>query len=1335
MSGEAPFGDYQLLTRLAVGGMAEVWLAKSFGVEGFERRVVIKRILPRLGRSKRFLEMFVREAKISALLSHPNIVQVYELGRTSGETYIAMEHISGRDLTQTVRRLRAEERKLPLPLAVHVAASVARGLAYAHRCTGAHNEPLDIVHRDVSPHNVMLSFQGEVKLLDFGIARLAGDVAPDAQKGRPGGGKYAYMSPEQASGASIDHRSDIFSCGIVLYELLVNHRLFQHQDPSEKLRLVQQAVVPDPRVEAPEVPEALWDILQKTLQKRPEDRYQSASELEEALRVFLFEAGHRADDATLAAFLAELYADDLAREAEGADLQKLVAEMGKLHEEPVSEPSVSVPGSEGSRLSASDLHGSMSGDALAALGSQPVGEVKSVSVVAAELLGLTEFSERAEPERLLRQHELLGRIIRRVVDRWGGWLEAFSDERLRVVFGVPLQREDDEDRALACARELARLSPRLKRRQVQVTLAVGVHRGHAALIGTGEHVGVMPRGDAAKLAHRLAAYAEPGEVVVSAKVATALDDRWQFAAGSLLRARAGRPAAPTFRLLGRRRRSAGGVLGRWVRRGDELDRIGDFLQRLARGDGGSVLLYGPNGSGKSRIIREIQGLALRAGVPFYAARASAFGSGPPLELFRRLVGQALGLDVDASPKAIADRVPRLTELRLKTAEAATLASLFALDLDRGLEPDLDALFAAAAGLVRGLGRERPTLLIVDDVDLTTPLERRLLAHLLDATTGDPVLWLLAGREAREEGLPEADLAVELQAFDARGTAAIVKDLLGADEVSSELSELIEKNAQGNPLYVHELVKALTQAGAVTYEGRAARLSEPDTELDLPASLTGLIEARVDALEPEVKRTLQLAATIGLVLPRRLLEEAAGPGGPDRVAELVRRGFLDEDLRQGRLVFASQLMHQLVAGAVLGGQLRAHHKEAAATMERLYAEHLQPHYQALARHHAESGELVTGARYANLAGELDQRRGFLDSALASFLRGVSWLERAEEETSALGSPEGLAVLHLKAGEVELMLGKVRDAERHLEVALELASEEARMDLEIDCYLSLGRLLRQGGHAMRAVANLEEGLALSRALADTRRQVALLDELGNIASDEGRMMDADALYEEALALAGEDSRLEATALVGLARRAIRHAEGDRAGDLLERAMLLAEALEDRILVGRIRNNLGALAFFCEDYALALEHFEAAWALRRDTGYRPGLVVNAYNVGSARWRLGEPARAALAFQESRSVAASGGLARGVAMNDAMLAMLDFERDGDPTALDRLRSARAASERLGDGETAAFGLWLEGRVLAGQGDPVQATVVLQSALQAARGYDAPWLVRDVERELAALP
>src|SRR5882724_3566760 len=253
------FGNYLLLERIAVGGMAEVFVAKAFGVEGFERLLAIKKILPTMGEDAEFIHMFVDEARIAVQLSHANIVQVLELGKHDENLYIAMEYISGRDLRQLIERFRKREQSVPVPQACLIVAEVCEALDYAHRKRDASGKPLGIVHRDVSPQNVLVSFDGDVKLIDFGIAK-AETRLQNTQSGILKG-KFSYMSPEQVRGHPIDRRSDIFAAGVLLWELLCGRKLFSGESDFAVLEKVRKGDVPPPRSLSPHVPERLERVV------------------------------------------------------------------------------------------------------------------------------------------------------------------------------------------------------------------------------------------------------------------------------------------------------------------------------------------------------------------------------------------------------------------------------------------------------------------------------------------------------------------------------------------------------------------------------------------------------------------------------------------------------------------------------------------------------------------------------------------------------------------------------------------------------------------------------------------------------------------------------------------------------------------------------------------------------------------------------------------------------------------------------------------------------------------------------------------------------------------
>ncbi len=279
------YGRYVLLERVAVGGMAEVFRAKREGVEGFEKVVAVKRILPHLSSNKDFVDMFVEEAKMVASLSHPNIAQIFDLGKIDDSYYIAMEFVEGRDLRTILTRARHRETLLGVDLAALIAAKVGAALEYAHRHRDDAGNELRIVHRDVSPQNILVSTEGEVKLVDFGIARAATKAShTDSGSLR---GKLLYMSPEQAWGKSLDNRSDIFSLGGVFFEALTGHPLFSGNSEMSILERVREARFLTPSSLNPAVPIELEAIVTRALQRDPEDRYQDAAEMLKDLDTYL----------------------------------------------------------------------------------------------------------------------------------------------------------------------------------------------------------------------------------------------------------------------------------------------------------------------------------------------------------------------------------------------------------------------------------------------------------------------------------------------------------------------------------------------------------------------------------------------------------------------------------------------------------------------------------------------------------------------------------------------------------------------------------------------------------------------------------------------------------------------------------------------------------------------------------------------------------------------------------------------------------------------------------------------------------------------------------------
>ena len=323
------FGQYILLEKVASGGMAELFKAKKIGIEGFERVLAIKRILPHLSSDEEFIDMFIAEAKLVARLSHKNIAQVYDFGKTDENYFIAMEYIRGKDLRGIFKRCEGKNIKLPVALAVFIAREVASALSYAHRQKDSMGRKLNIIHRDVSPQNILVSYEGDVKVVDFGIAK-----AGTHSKTTTGvlKGKLSYMSPEQAWGKPIDHRSDIFSLGIVLYEMLTGERLFKGDTEINTLERVREAKVESfPSSINADLPSELDVKVLKALAKEVTDRYQDASGMEADLGDTLFKLSSPDPALSLKQFMHDLFQAEIEAEHK-SEIQEETVSIQFAHE-------------------------------------------------------------------------------------------------------------------------------------------------------------------------------------------------------------------------------------------------------------------------------------------------------------------------------------------------------------------------------------------------------------------------------------------------------------------------------------------------------------------------------------------------------------------------------------------------------------------------------------------------------------------------------------------------------------------------------------------------------------------------------------------------------------------------------------------------------------------------------------------------------------------------------------------------------------------------------------------------------------------------------------------
>ncbi|MEJ7601470.1 MAG: protein kinase, partial [Kofleriaceae bacterium] len=553
------FGKYQLIRKIGTGGMAEIFLARTTVAQGLNKTLVIKKIHTAYARSRQFVTMFVDEAKIALGLNHPNIIQVFDFGAVGDTYFLAMEYVEGMDLLRLLQEAAKARLRLPYGLSAYIVQQLAKGLDYAHRKTDEFGEPLAIVHRDISPQNILLSWDGGVKIVDFGIAR-ARDVHEEQGVIK---GKFAYMSPEQARGEPVDCRSDVFAAGIVLFELVCARPLF-HGKGKEALEMVKSGAIPRPADFAPELPESLERTILKALAFPRGDRYQTARDLQHELGRFQLEWAQRhgvlTDSGALAQQLAQLAQD------QRVSVPRPVMEGGHTKAESVAESLEPIrvttvePPNENPDPLALGIVIKQAGAAPSAqisIGPSHPGEAKRESrerkhvyVLQGILRGMVALERKLGQPGAARLVNEFYKVARDVAFKHEAMLDfprlpadgkdvpvgnentGVGETTLRVVVGLPVASEDDSGRTIKLALALVDALDGIGSDvEPELRLALAVQRGVALVRRTGGKQDSFEIEEAtASFAHKLARQARGAEILVGGRVFRAARSEWNFEA-------------------------------------------------------------------------------------------------------------------------------------------------------------------------------------------------------------------------------------------------------------------------------------------------------------------------------------------------------------------------------------------------------------------------------------------------------------------------------------------------------------------------------------------------------------------------------------------------------------------------------------------------------------------------------------------------------------------------------------------------------------------------------------------------------------------------------------
>lgn len=1291
VSGEK-LGSYEILALLGAGGIGEVYRAKDLKLG---RAVALKVLRGEFSRDPEGLRRFEREARAASALNHPNIITVHDIGSFDSTPFMVMELVEGRTLRDVLSRgpLAAVE-------LLRIAAQMADGLAKAH---GA-----GIVHRDLKPENVMVSVDGWVKILDFGLAKLANPPTDSAhmtadREGTASGmilGTLSYMSPEQASGREIDFRSDQFALGSILYEAATGRSPFRRETPALTLAAILHSEPHRLDALAAGLPHDFIALVHRLLAREPGARYES----------------------TLA----------------------LARELHALHDGRA--PKVSSPADSATR----DRFEKTPSTAITE------GERRQVTIVSSALSGLAAMMERLEPERVRQTMAGLEQAVRAITSSLGGVVHQSTGDEIVLLFGSAAAHEDDFCHAVQAAIEIHAVARKecaeAERRLGQpVRFQTGVHTG--AVVIQGDTIA----GTALQVATRLMAHADEDEILVSPETERLIAPFFEIEAGKPLTLRGRSEAVTPHRVLRAARRptrleaAEKGSLSAFTGRARELETLEHAAATARNGEGGFVVVVGPPGIGKSRLIYELrQGL----GSDFKLLQARSYPQGatvaylPFVDALREeLVPPGVG--PGEAGEAVVSRVREISvELEEFIPLYLHLLSLGSPERElpqqvRGEHFSL-AMLQALVALFTLMSKRGPVVMLVEDAHWADEASREVLKQLAATASLFPLLVIMTCRPeyALDGFTPGAFALLPVVPLDASSSTTLIKAALGAERVPIELPRFIHERTGGNPFFIEEVCRTLMEDGTLKLAQGAVTVAGPLNELRLPETVETVIRTRIDRLDRGSREVLRVASIVGREFSGALLESTLGAVPGQQILETLKSlGFIHKVRVFPEPVYRFQhvLVQEVAYASLLEHQRKTLHGEVGRAIERLYADRLETHLDSLARHFSAAEEWDKAVLYGRKSAERASALAQYAEALAKFQNARQWLlklpaDRIEKTTLAdllleeerLSENLGLrdrqesvirhlldlaetsldhgrkAEIYIRKGGLDTLVARYTEAESALNHAISLHREASDRPGERAALRSLGFLHWHRHDYQAAIACAEAALEIDRELADLAATLHDTGELGVAFQGAGNLDRAAECFLEQLELAQrtKDVFHETGSLISLGH--VYRTQGQLADALLyfERSMDILQSherdFEKRLgLWGRLRlhqlkvatrNRLAAILWDQGKREESIRLYQDSAGESRSMGYVHGLVETLPSLGRLLIVLDRRQEALASFDEAAALFQQLGDREGEASTrleklEALEALARLERDESPeTALAHYREARDVAQKLGD-------------------------------------------------------
>ncbi len=1326
----ARLGRFTVSRRLGAGGMAEVFLARSRGAEGIDKLLVVKRILPAFAQNPDFRAMFVEEARVALRLNHPNVVQVYGFEQDGPTLLLIMEHVDGPDLGLVGATATRRGERVPPTLAAWIIREVARGVHYAHDRRDEHGHPLEIVHRDVSPSNVLLSYDGAVKLGDFGIARARSASDDGAVKG-----KFGYMAPEQARGETVDRRADVYSIGVIFAELLSGRPLIR-DGGHEALDRLRRNEIPGLDEALADAPEALATVVRRCIQADRTLRYPTAREISDALGRYLHDLDEAVDATAVEHYLARMVPPRVttvpppALGAFPSGLQRVLRDPDAgLRDSNENRPTLD----NNPVIEVPDERNLPRGSEHPTLAAPRTGRLADLVAALRERVHVAVVVGRVLPARGRTSDSRAFRaLLESLAYKADAVLAHARGDGFTIVVGAAHPHADHGLRAARLALDILDAANALDAEAThELTVSLGLARGVASCArdSEGALVSYEVVDDAIPLATSLAAAARPGEALVAGGLYRTARRAFVLQESSF-RPTGGNRAWVLQRMKSRAERARDADAGATGLAGRE-DALGalaaEFTTTTRSGVGRGALIVGELGIGKSALMGAFaQQVGRTTGARIVRADAAFGAAGASWALLSQIVRQVVpwlgvvkgGVAGIAVPfdLALVTAVDRASAPVGPGTHAASRvgrrAALRALRVCTGLEQDetgAEPVTLREVGLVlrRMLAEvavSGPVVVLADAMESADRQSRAVLTELCRKPPNAAVLVVLAVRDddpiARDlRALP----AVALGPLDAEARRRLVAGAFGAEDAADDLVRAVAAAAGGNPLMILEVAEALAERDHVRVATNAegapvVEFASPrDGDLPLPVTVEGVLAARLEALPSEARALLRWCALLGEgsevagEASTALLDRLSGEDGAHTRARLVADGILATTPDGATVAFAHSALARVASASIDPTARPAMHARIADCLDGTAAARGEG-AAVLALHREASGDDRLAARAWLAAAEARRQASRDREALAAYGRLL---------TLCRGYVDGEAYVlrfaaHLGREDIARGLGKASARRAEVQALRSVAAEsrEPRLMARALARQARYRVETSQGIGDAIERDVAAAVRAARRAGDARVEAEALRVLAVHLGQQGRSAEALLATDEALvalarpeALAAPPGR-EAREGVG-AERALRVAVLFARGSILRQtgsasgalgvyadAFALALGGATRRQLAQALDELAGAALAQDLAADALRLCLASIAVDREGGHRERLGTTLLHAGQALAVMGQGDRA-LGFLR-RAVSAAevvGGAAVTAAEARVEIAELLLERGDIEGAVAEMEIARTGA------------------------------------------------------------